>query len=106
MTIKRQGPAGWAVHPGEVLREEFLEPLGVTPHKLAIALRVSPPTINDIVLERRGISPETAARLAKYFGNSEQFWLNLQNTYSLFQAKKEIAADLRAIKPLGASAGA
>jgi antitoxin HigA-1 len=106
MTIKRQGPAGWAVHPGEILREEFLEPLGVTPHKLAVALRVSPPTINDIVLERRGVTPETAARLAKYFGTSEQFWLNLQNTYSLFQAKKEIAADLRAIKPLGASAGA
>src|ERR1700674_1112893 len=59
-------------------------PRGITPHKLALDLHVSPPTINEIVREKRAITPETATRLAKYFGNSEQFWLNLQDTYSLF----------------------
>jgi addiction module HigA family antidote len=78
MSIKNEGPAGWAVHPGEILREEFLEPMNISAYRLAIELHVSPPTVNDIVREKRGITPEMATRLAKYFGTSEQFWLTLQ----------------------------
>ena len=88
MSIKNEGPAGWAVHPGEILREEFLEPMGISAYRLAVELRVSPPTVNDIVREKRGITPEMAARLAKYFGTSEQFWLNLQDAFAVHQVKE------------------
>ncbi|WP_312975468.1 HigA family addiction module antitoxin [Stutzerimonas nitrititolerans] len=71
------------VHPGEVLREEFLEPLGMTPAALARALHVSAPTINDIVRERRGVTADTAIRLGRYFDTSAQFWMNLQSDYAL-----------------------
>ena len=66
------------IHPGEVLREEFLDPLGMTPHALAQALRVPAPRVNDLVRERRSVTPDTALRLARYFDTSPQFWLNLQ----------------------------
>ena len=71
------------VHPGEVLREEFLGPLGLTAHALAQALRVPAPRVNDIVRERRGVSPDTALRLARHFGTTPEFWLNLQASYDL-----------------------
>ena len=71
------------IHPGEVLREEFLVPLGVNAHALAMALKVPAPRINDIVRERRSITPDTALRLARYFGTTAQFWLNLQASYDL-----------------------
>ena len=71
------------IHPGEVLREEFLIPLGMTAHALALALKVPAPRINDIARERRGITPDTALRLARYFGNTPQFWLNLQASFDL-----------------------
>ncbi len=104
MSIKNEGQVGWAVHPGEILREEFLKPMDISAYKLSVDLHVSPPTVNDIVRERRSVTPEMAARLAKYFGTSEQFWLNLQDTYSVHQFKKEHAKDLRAITPLAAAA--
>ena len=71
------------IHPGEILREEFLVPLGLSANALALALRVPAPRINDIVRERRAISADTALRLARYFGTSERFWLNLQAQYDL-----------------------
>jgi len=104
VSIKNEGQAGWAVHPGEILREEFLEPMGISAYRLSVELRVSPPTINDIVREKRGITPEMAARLAKYFGTSEQFWLNLQDAFAVHQVKEKYAKELRAIKPLAAAA--
>ena len=104
MTIKNEGQAGWAVHPGEILREEFLEPMGISAYRLAVELHVSPPTVNDIVREKRGITPEMAARLAKYFGTSEQFWLNLQDAFAVRQVKEKYAKELKAIKPLAAAA--
>lgn len=72
-----------AIHPGEILREEYLEPMGLSASALAIALRVPAPRVNDIVRERRGISPDTALRLARFFGTSAEFWLNLQSGYDL-----------------------
>jgi addiction module HigA family antidote len=66
------------VHPGEVLFEEFLKPLGISQHRLAKDMSVPPRRINEIVLHKRGVSADTALRLGRYFGTSEQFWLNLQ----------------------------
>jgi addiction module HigA family antidote len=104
VSIKNEGQAGWAIHPGEILREEFLEPMNISAYRLAVELRVSPPTVNDIVREKRGITPEMAARLAKYFGTSEQFWLNLQDTFAVHQVKEKYSKELKAIKPLAAAA--
>jgi addiction module HigA family antidote len=104
VSIKNEGPAGWAVHPGEILREEFLEPMGISAYRLSVELHVSPPTVNDIVRERRGITPEMAARLAKYFGTSEQFWLNLQDAFAVYQVNKKYSKELKAIKPLALAA--
>ena len=69
------------VHPGEILREEFLSPLGMSANQLALALRVPATRINDIVNERRGITADTALRLARYFGTTPRFWMNLQASY-------------------------
>jgi addiction module HigA family antidote len=104
MSIKNEAPAGWAVHPGEILREEFLEPMNISAYRLAIELHVSPPTVNDIVREKRGITPEMATRLAKYFGTSEQFWLTLQDAFAVHQVKRKYSKELKAIKPLAAAA--
>lgn len=71
------------VHPGEILREEFMVPLGLSANKLALALRVPVTRIGDIIHERRAISPETALRLARYFGTTPDFWMNLQARYDL-----------------------
>ena len=78
MAITRSGTPHWRVHPGEVLREEFLKPLKLSAYALAKRIRVPAPRVNDIVLQKRGITADTAVRLAKFFGTSEQFWLNLQ----------------------------
>lgn len=89
------------IHPGEILREEYLAPLDMTPHALAMVLRVPAPRINDIVRERRAITPDTALRLARYFGTTPQFWLNLQSSYDLRQAEKEIGKQIeREVAPL------
>jgi antitoxin HigA-1 len=105
MSIKNDGAAGWAIHPGEILRDEFLVPLNISPYRLSIELGVSPPTVNEIVREKRNITPEMAARLAKYFGTSEQFWLNLQDAYSVYQFKKTHSKELKAIKPFAMATG-
>lgn len=71
------------VHPGEVLREEYLEPLGMSVNALAKALHITATRVNEIVREQRGVSAETAMRLARYFQTSPEFWLNLQTAYEL-----------------------
>lgn len=71
------------VHPGEILREDFMVPLGLSANALAKALHVPAGRINDIVLERRGVTPDTALRLARYFGGDAKSWLNLQAEYDL-----------------------
>ena len=71
------------VHPGEILLEEFLEPMGISQYRLAKDISVPPRRINEIVHGLRGITADTALRLARYFGSSERFWLNLQTRYSL-----------------------
>jgi addiction module HigA family antidote len=71
------------IHPGEVLREEFLKPLNLSAHQLALALRVPATRVNEIVNARRGITADTAMRLARYFGTTAKFWVNLQAAYDL-----------------------
>ena len=86
------------VHPGEVLREDYMKPLGLSANALSKALRVPASRINDIVLERRGITADTALRLARYFGGDEadaQGWLNLQAIYDLKVARKELGAVIK-----------
>jgi antitoxin HigA-1 len=91
------------VHPGEVLREDFLKPLGMGVNALAKALCVPTPRINDVVLKRRGVTADTAMRLARYFGGDARSWLNLQAAHDLRVAEignaKRIA---REISPAGA----
>ncbi len=89
------------VHPGEVLREEYLAPMGLSANALAQALKVPASRINDIVLERRGITVDTAMRLARYFGGDVQSWMNLQTAYEIKVAQTELGARIdREITPL------
>lgn len=99
MSAKRSPSVMWNLHPGEVLREEFLKPLGLSVYELARELRVPAPRINDIVLERRGITADTAVRLARFFGTSPEFWMNAQSFYEVRQATDKLAGDLERIKP-------
>lgn len=90
------------VHPGEVLLEEFLKPMSISQNALARAIGVPPRRINEIVLGKRAISADTALRLARAFGTTEQFWMGLQADYDLEEAKKAAADDLRKVRPLAA----
>ena len=82
------------IHPGEVLAEEFLAPHGISQYRLAVDLGVPPRRINEIVLGRRGISADTALRLAHYFGNSGEFWMNLQARFDLLVEQDRIGGSL------------
>jgi addiction module HigA family antidote len=88
------------IHPGEILQVEYLEPLGVTQHRLAVAIGVPPRRINEIVHGKRGITADTALRLARFFGTSERFWLNLQSRYALEIERDRLAGTLEQIEPL------
>jgi len=78
------------IHPGETLREEFLQPMGISVYKLAQAIKAPRSRINDIVRERRAITTDTALRLARYFGTTPEFWLNLQTRYELDLANRDL----------------
>ncbi len=82
------------IHPGEILKEEFLVPLKMSANALAMELKVPAPRINDVVRERRAITPDTALRLARYFGTTAQFWLNLQTSYDLKITEKNVGAKI------------
>lgn len=88
------------IHPGEILMLEYLEPLGITQHRVAVAVGVPPRRINEIVHGKRGITADTALRLARYFGTSERFWLNLQSRYELEVERDRLAGTLDQIVPL------
>ncbi len=87
-------------HPGEMLLEEFLVPMGITQRELSKAIHVPYQRVNEIVNKRRGVSPSTALRLAKFFGMSEDFWVSLQLRWDLHRAKQADAKELKTIKPL------
>ena len=91
------------IHPGEILREEFMKPRGLSQNALARALKIPPRRINEIVLEKRGITADTALRLARYFRTSAEMWAGLQTDYELRLARHKTAASIdREIVPLAA----
>jgi len=104
LSISRKGMPHWSIHPGEILREEFLKPMRLSAYELAKRLHVPAPRVNDIVLERRGISADTAVRLSRFFGTTEQFWLNLQAAYEISRVKAEHGAEIERIEPRAAAA--
>lgn len=87
------------IHPGEILAEEYLGPLGITQHRLAVSIGVPPRRINEIVHGKRRITADTALRLSRYFGTTERFWLNLQSRYDLEVERERLGAQLDAIAP-------
>lgn len=89
----------WKIHPGEILREEFLRPMDISSYELAKQIRVPAPRVNDIVLEKRGITADTALRLARFFGTSEEFWMNLQAAYEIRSAHARLSSTLKEIRP-------
>ena len=89
------------IHPGEVLLEEFLEPLGISQNRIAREVGVPPRRINEIVLGKRSVTPDTALRLSRYFGNSSRFWLGLQLDYDLEKTVRSKAGQIeREVRPL------
>jgi len=88
------------VHPGEILMEDFIEGFGITQHRLAVAIGVRPRRINEIVHGKRGITADTAVRLAGFSGTSAEFWMNLQSNYELRLVRRELADQLDAIRPV------
>ena len=90
------------IHPGEVLREEFMKPMGLSSNALARALEVTPARINDVVRGQRSISADTALRLARFFGTSAEVWLNLQLQFDVQTAEDAAGAAIRRIRPLRA----
>lgn len=89
-------------HPGEILLEEFLKPLGLSQNALARAVHVAPRRINEVVLGKRDVTADTDLRLARYFGMSDGFFLGLQMDYDLMQRRREIERDLKTIRPRAA----
>ena len=88
------------IHPGEILMEDFIDGFGITQNKLAVSIGVPPRRINEIVHGKRGITADTAIRLARYFGTSEEFWMNLQSNYELRLERRELRDAVAAIVPL------
>ena len=89
------------IHPGEILREDFMKPRGISMNRLALDLRVPVTRITEIVHERRGITPDTALRLGRYFNTSARFWMNAQSTYDLEVAQDELQPTIeRDVRPL------
>ena len=89
------------VHPGEILRDEFLAPMALSVYRLAQAIKVSRPILNDIVLTRRAVTTDTALRLGRYFGTTPEFWMNLQTRYDLDVAERTVRRKInREVAPL------
>ena len=92
------------VHPGEILREDFLAPLGMSAHQLALALRVPASRLNDIVNGKRGITADTALRLSRYFGTTSRFWMNIQASWELDMAEDQVGETVeRDVSPRSAA---
>ena len=93
------------VHPGEILRDEFLTPMELSVYRLACALKISRTRLNDIVLGRRGVTTDTALRLGRYFGTTPEFWINLQSRHDLDVAERTLRVEIeREIEPHAANA--
>jgi addiction module HigA family antidote len=87
------------VHPGEILREEFLVPLGMSPYALAAALHVPRTRVERLTREETAVTPDTALRLARYFGTTPEFWLGIQSRFDIEMVRQDVDDDIAAIKP-------
>lgn len=96
---KKKAVWGWNVHPGETLREEFLKPMGISVYELARQIHLTRSRVNDIVRQRRAITADTALRLARFFGTTPQFWMNMQASYELRNADNELGRTISEIQP-------
>jgi antitoxin HigA-1 len=103
MAITNPGIKRKPTHPGEMLREDFLPDYGLTVSGMAEALGVSRQSINELLRERRAVSPEMAIRLGRLFGNSAEFWLNAQRAVDLWEANQSLKAEVARIRPLNAA---
>jgi addiction module HigA family antidote len=103
MTIKNNGMKRRPTHPGEMLREDFLPDYELTVSELAKAIGVSRQSVNELLRERRSLSPEMAIRLARLFGNSPEFWLNAQRAVDLWEAAQTLEKEVQRIRPLDAA---
>lgn len=103
MAYERRGAPSWAIHPGEILKEEFLGPMGISGYALAKAIAVNPQRVSDIILEKTGVSADMAVRLSRVFGTSPEFWMNLQSAYELNHAEKSLRQKIKKIKPYAAA---
>jgi len=103
MSISNDGIKRRPTHPGEMLREDFLPDYELNVSGLAQAIGVSRQSVNELLRERRAVSPEMALRLSRLFGNSAEFWLNAQRAVDLWEAQKAIRSDVRRIRPLSAA---
>ncbi len=104
MAFERRTGSAWAIHPGQILKTEFLGPMKITAYRLAQGLDVNPQTVSDILLKKRGISADMAIRLGKVFGMSAEFWMNLQSAYELATAHKALRSKIKRVKPLAKAA--
>ena len=91
------------IHPGEILSEEFLKPMGITPYRLSKETGIHQTRIGEIIKGKRSISVVTALRFARFFGNSPEFWINLQNHFEIEEKRKLIEKELKSIKPFSTS---
>jgi addiction module HigA family antidote len=103
MSIVNTGIKRRPTHPGEMLREDFLPDYELTVSGLAEAIGVSRQSVNELLRERRAVSPEMALRLSRLFGNTPEFWLNAQRAVDLWEAQKALRSDVRRIRPLSAA---
>jgi addiction module HigA family antidote len=99
MRANKEQSSIWKMHPGEILRNEFLKPMGISANELPRSIHVPAPRINDIVLKRRRITADTAVRLACFFNMSEEFWMNLQLQYEVRAARQRLRRTIRKIQP-------
>ncbi len=88
------------INPGEILLEEFLKPMGITAYRLSKETKIDQTRISEIIRGKRSISVDTALRFARFFGNSPEFWINLQNHYDIQEKKQQMQSELKRIRPL------
>jgi antitoxin HigA-1 len=100
MMVKRRSSARWSVHPGEILQYEFLKPMNISGYRLAKALGINAQRVSDVTLKKTSLSAEMAVMLAKFFGTTPEFWMNLQAAHKLAQARRSLKKKLERIKPV------
>jgi addiction module HigA family antidote len=104
MALETRRAAGWAIHPGEILGEEFLKPLAISQYRLAKEIGVPSQAVNDIVRRKRGISADMALRLGRFFATSAEFWMNLQVAFDVHSVAKQSKRKIEKIRPYRSAA--